>query len=181
MQLSYWNVDKLCDQVSDAVLDACIREDPASRVACGLQNKKRKNYIVSFYFCCLETCTKTGMVMIFGEITTSATVNYEQVIFPQALKLQKVLNAFYLPGYQRSTERNWLWRCRQGFGLQVAYFWYCFGIILFKIYVFRTCNVIVAIEEQSPDIAQSVDAVKLEDIGAGDQGNFWIKFFESTF
>ena len=46
--------------------------------------------------------------MIFGEITTSATVNYEQVIFPQALKLQKVLNAFYLPGYQRSTEGNWL-------------------------------------------------------------------------
>lgn len=53
--------DKLCDQVSDAVLDACIREDPVSRVAC-------------------ETCTKTGMVMIFGEITTSANVNYEQVI-----------------------------------------------------------------------------------------------------
>ena len=39
--------DKICDQVSDAVLDACVREDPASRVAC-------------------ETCTKTGMVMIFG-------------------------------------------------------------------------------------------------------------------
>ena len=58
--------DKICDQVSDAVLDACIREDPASRVAC-------------------ETCTKTGMVMIFGEITTTATVNYEQVI-REALK-----------------------------------------------------------------------------------------------
>jgi len=58
--------DKICDQVSDAVLDACIREDPTSRVAC-------------------ETCTKTGMVMIFGEITTSATVNYEQVI-REALK-----------------------------------------------------------------------------------------------
>jgi S-adenosylmethionine synthetase len=52
--------DKICDQVSDAVLDACLREDETSRVAC-------------------ESCTKTGMVMIFGEITTGATVNYEQV------------------------------------------------------------------------------------------------------
>ena len=53
--------DKLSDQVSDAVLDACLAGDEASRVAC-------------------ETCCKTGMVMIFGEITTSSTVNYEQVI-----------------------------------------------------------------------------------------------------
>jgi S-adenosylmethionine synthetase len=105
--------DKICDQVSDAVLDACIREDPASRVAC-------------------ETCTKTGMVMIFGEITTSANVNYEQVI-REALKDI---------GYDDVAK-----------GLD-----------------YRTCNVIVAIEEQSPDIAQSVDATKLEDIGAGDQG-----------
>ena len=44
-------IDKICDQVSDAVLDACLRGDPASKVAC-------------------ETCTKTGMIMIFGEITT---------------------------------------------------------------------------------------------------------------
>jgi S-adenosylmethionine synthetase len=43
--------DKICDQVSDAVLDACIAMDPTSRVAC-------------------ETCCKTGMIMIFGEITT---------------------------------------------------------------------------------------------------------------
>jgi len=105
--------DKICDQVSDAVLDACIREDPASRVAC-------------------ETCTKTGMVMIFGEITTSANVNYEQVI-REALKDI---------GYDDVAK-----------GLD-----------------YRTCNVIVAIEEQSPDIAQSVDATKLEEIGAGDQG-----------
>jgi S-adenosylmethionine synthetase len=105
--------DKICDQVSDAVLDACVREDPASRVAC-------------------ETCTKTGMVMIFGEITTSANVNYEQVI-REALKDI---------GYDDVAK-----------GLD-----------------YRTCNVIVAIEEQSPDIAQSVDATKLEDIGAGDQG-----------
>jgi len=105
--------DKLCDQVSDAVLDAIIREDPTARVAC-------------------ETCTKTGMVMIFGEITTSASVNYEQVI-REALK-------------------------------EIGYDDVAKGLD------YRTCNVIVAIEEQSPDIAQSVDASKIEDIGAGDQG-----------
>jgi len=105
--------DKICDQVSDAVLDACVKEDPLSRVAC-------------------ETCTKTGMVMIFGEITTRATVNYEQVIREAIKKI----------GYDDVAK-----------GLD-----------------YRTCNVIVAIEEQSPDIAQSVDATKIEDTGAGDQG-----------
>jgi len=53
--------DKLADQVSDAVLDACLAEDPDSKVAC-------------------ETCTKTGMVMVFGEITTKAKVDYEKVV-----------------------------------------------------------------------------------------------------
>jgi S-adenosylmethionine synthetase len=53
--------DKICDQVSDAVLDACLAGDPQSKVAC-------------------ETCCKTGLVMIFGEITTKAKVNYEQVV-----------------------------------------------------------------------------------------------------
>ncbi|KAK9826303.1 hypothetical protein WJX74_007014 [Apatococcus lobatus] len=53
--------DKLCDQVSDAILDACLLGDPDSRVAC-------------------ETATKTDMVMVFGEITTKANVNYEQVV-----------------------------------------------------------------------------------------------------
>lgn len=70
--------------------------------------------------------------MIFGEITTSATVNYEQVI-REALKEI---------GYDDVKK-----------GLD-----------------YRTCNVIVAIEEQSPDIAQSVDASNIEDTGAGDQG-----------
>eukprot|EP00892_Ulva_mutabilis_P005648 jgi/Ulvmu1/3455/UM016_0075.1 len=53
--------DKLCDQVSDAVLDACLEQDPDSRVAC-------------------ETATKTNMVMVFGEITTKAKVDYEAVV-----------------------------------------------------------------------------------------------------
>jgi S-adenosylmethionine synthetase len=53
--------DKLCDQVSDAIVDACFAEDPNSRVAC-------------------ETCTGTNFVMVFGEITTDAKINYEQIV-----------------------------------------------------------------------------------------------------
>ena len=53
--------DKLCDQVSDAVLDACLEQDPRSRVAC-------------------ETATKTGFVMVLGEITTNAFVNFDDLV-----------------------------------------------------------------------------------------------------
>jgi S-adenosylmethionine synthetase len=53
--------DKLCDQVSDAVLDACLAQDPMSRVAC-------------------ETATKTGFVVVMGEITTNAFVNFEELV-----------------------------------------------------------------------------------------------------
>ncbi len=53
--------DKLCDQVSDAVLDACLEQDPLSRVAC-------------------ETVTKTGFVMLLGEITTQAHLNYDELV-----------------------------------------------------------------------------------------------------
>jgi len=53
--------DKLCDQVSDAILDACLAQDPHSKVAC-------------------ETCTTTGIVMVFGEITTKAIVDYQHVV-----------------------------------------------------------------------------------------------------
>jgi S-adenosylmethionine synthetase len=53
--------DKMCDQISDAVLDACLEQDPNSRVAC-------------------ETATKTGYVMIMGEITTEAFVNFDELV-----------------------------------------------------------------------------------------------------
>ncbi|RME91382.1 MAG: methionine adenosyltransferase, partial [Anaerolineae bacterium] len=52
--------DKICDQISDAVLDACLEQDPYSRVAC-------------------ETATKTGFVMLMGEITTRANFNYDEL------------------------------------------------------------------------------------------------------
>lgn len=53
--------DKICDQVSDAILDACLKEDPMSRVA-------------------VETCTKTGMVLIAGELTTKAYVDIPKIV-----------------------------------------------------------------------------------------------------
>src|SRR5262245_9720396 len=53
--------DKMCDQISDAVLDACLAQDPMSRVAC-------------------ETAAKTGFVMCLGEITTKAFVNFDQLV-----------------------------------------------------------------------------------------------------
>ncbi len=116
--------DKMCDQISDAVLDACLAQDPRSRVAC-------------------ETATKTGYVMLLGEITTTADINYDKLA-------RDVVTGI---GYDRA---------KKGFDGQ-------------------TCGVLVAISQQSGDIARGVDKslesksgeiteAEIETIGAGDQG-----------
>ena len=113
--------DKVADQISDAILDAILAKDPEARVAC-------------------ETSVTTGLVLVFGEITTTAYVDIQKVV-------RETIKGI---GYTRA---------KYGFDGD-------------------TCAVMVAIDEQSPDIAQGVDASfekresneEKEDLGAGDQG-----------
>lgn len=114
--------DKVCDAISDAILDACMAEDPMSRVAC-------------------ETASCTGFVLVTGEITTKAQLDIPAIV-------RKTVNEI---GYNDA---------KTGFD----------G---------NTCAVMVALDQQSPDIAMGVDkALEAKegaltdnlDTGAGDQG-----------
>ena len=116
--------DKMCDAISDAIMDAMLEQDPMSRVAC-------------------ETCCNTGFVMVMGEITTKAYVDIQKIVRETVLEI----------GYDKS---------EYGFD----------G---------NTCAVMVAIDEQSTDIAMGVNKAleakenqmsddEIEAIGAGDQG-----------
>lgn len=116
--------DKMCDAISDAILDACMEQDPMSRVAC-------------------ETASCTGFVLVTGEITTKAQLDIPSIV-------RKTVNEI---GYNDA---------KTGFD----------G---------HTCAVMVALDQQSPDIAMGVDKAleakenkmsdeQLEAIGAGDQG-----------
>ncbi len=111
--------DKICDQISDAILDALLEQDPYSRVAC-------------------ETCATTGLILVMGEVTTEGYV-------PVADIVRKVVNEI---GYDRA---------KKGFDGE-------------------SCAVLTALHDQSPDIAQGVDAAletrqdEQNETGAGDQG-----------
>ncbi|NWS78615.1 METK2 synthase, partial [Crotophaga sulcirostris] len=132
--------DKICDQISDAVLDAHLKQDPDAKVAC-------------------ETVAKTGMILLAGEITSRANVDYQKVVRDTIKHI----------GYDDSSKG----RCQGALGslardaaLQAHQ-----SLCSAPGFDYKTCNVLVALEQQSPDIAQGVHLDRSEeDIGAGDQG-----------
>ncbi|MEM7014493.1 MAG: methionine adenosyltransferase, partial [Verrucomicrobiota bacterium] len=119
--------DKVCDTISDAVLDACFSQDTSSRVAC-------------------ETMVKDNAVILGGEITTAADFDYEKVV------KQTLVDMNYDSEYAKGTDYQY--ECK--FDAQNFFFMNLLG-------------------QQSPDIAQGVDASAADDKetdeqGAGDQG-----------
>merc|ERR1712083_142690 len=112
----------LCDQVSDAVLDACLTGDPKSKVAC-------------------ETATKDNMIMVAGEITTQTKIDYDAVVRGVVKKI----------GFDSFVDD--------------------LSSVDSKGLSDKTCEVLVRINKQSPDIAGGVHVGKEDlDVGAGDQG-----------
>lgn len=109
-----------------------------------------------------ETCTKTGMVMIFGEISTSASVNYEEVV-RKTCRVRPPRRRVSSSCVQRPSKDLLQRGC--AFSVQdIGYDDEAKGLD------YKTMKVVVAIEEQSPDIAQAVHINKAaEEIGAGDQ------------
>ena len=141
--------DKMCDQISDAVLDAHLRKDPDSKVAC-------------------ETVTKTGMIMICGEITSKAEVDYQKV----------VRDAVHHIGYDDSSKGMCFFFVKNFDSKSVKNIGKYHFFRQIKGFDFRTLNLLIALENQSPDIAQGVHIERdEEDTGAGDQvrNNFGLK------
>ncbi|GAB4486307.1 MAG: methionine adenosyltransferase [Anaerolineales bacterium] len=116
--------DKLCDQVSDAVLDACLEQDPYSRVAC-------------------ETATKTGMVMVLGEITTNAFVNFDDLI-------RKVVKEI---GYDSS---------EKGFDGNTC--------AVLSAIASQSADIALGVDHALEDKSGEMTEKEIEHVGAGDQG-----------
>ncbi|MBV6450028.1 MAG: S-adenosylmethionine synthase [Anaerolineales bacterium] len=116
--------DKMCDQVSDAVLDACLEQDPRSRVAC-------------------ETATKTGFVMLLGEITTNASFNYDALV-------RKVVNEIGYDSSDKGFDGN---TC----GVQVA---------IAK----QSGDIAMGVDKALEAKVGEMTEAEVEAVGAGDQG-----------
>jgi S-adenosylmethionine synthetase len=116
--------DKLCDQVSDAVVDACLEQDSCSRVAC-------------------ETATKTGFVMVLGEITTNAFVNFDQLV-------RKVVNGI---GYDDSSK---------GFDGNTC--------AVMSAISSQSSDIAMGVDQAMEAKAGEMSNEQIEKIGAGDQG-----------
>jgi len=114
--------DKMCDQISDAVLDACLAQDPFSRVAC-------------------ETATKTGYIMLLGEITTKAVINFDELVRKVVLEI----------GYDRA---------KKGFDGNTC------GVL--SAIASQSPDIDMGVSKSLE--AKSGDEAELDAIGAGDQG-----------
>ncbi len=116
--------DKICDQISDAVLDACLEQDPMSRVAC-------------------ETATKTGFVVLLGEITTHAYVNFDELV-------RKVVREI---GYDSS---------EKGFDGNTC------GVL--SAIASQSKDIALGVDHAMEDKSGEMTDADIEHVGAGDQG-----------